>query len=892
MASTSTGTNSSKSSVPASLKNAPPGAIGSVPGGGYLIPNKAAPGGASVIMPGQNMSTPPKSLIGGRSGGGGGSSSSAGTVSAPISIAPQKASQQAQDTAKTLATQNTLTAANAIQRDQNYAFSKSSGAVVYPGYGSSSYSSFKNSYPTTALLELYNQPDYRQVSSGTKISNPFFGDKKVSPSQMAFSVDILSGVPTEYAGLNIGTKQAIASSKAFAEVQSSIQNRINTGALPYSTDEERKSTEQIAMKEFTSQVEASNKYFATTGFSKDIAYTPPPISQRLQTGAELVVPAALTVGALAIGQPELALFAGDISSAYFITKGVAKGDVPTIAGGLAMGVGQFGAEGYYLTKQALGQTAFKVSTPQFIKAEGGDVYAQVFAERIIPSGEAKQTVDYTMLLTKSTKGDVFGTAESGSNVLLKSGTETFFGQTTGGFGKTRTVLMNAPFPTIDVTKPLSAGFQASALEIGGASYGSKSLRIELPETMGSAGSFYTKGKEAGFKTTPFYSLSKETPEGLSVMGGKPSKLSLGFENIKLKGSVEYYGKILSTDLEPVTTGGFGETTQTFYHSTSSKNVPSILEKGLIPSAKSGVYQGKVKPLSFVSTGTSAEATKGFGLRSVIQQGGEVKTLKISIPESKMSGLLASSEKLSGVNEFRFKEVPKEYISVLELKGFELPKAQRATFEVASGLITKQAGRESLSMTGARGLTGFQGVSSLSVGSSSLTSGLKQSSFSFNTQTLQPQTGYKFASVTVSGLSSGLGTVSLVKPSFVSPSASSLKSLELQSQAQAYKQVSPLQNPTKTMAAGFGFGFAPALGFGGGLDMPSLGGFALPKPKNRGRKASYDIAPSFTAIVENIKMTSPLKISSKVGVTPFQTRGLLVTKKGKPGKGPYFRFTDL
>jgi hypothetical protein len=75
-------------------------------------------------------------------------------------------------------------------------------------------------------------------------------------------------------------------------------------------------------------------------------------------------------------------------------------------------------------------------------------------------------------------------------------------------------------------------------------------------------------------------------------------------------------------------------------------------------------------------------------------------------------------------------------------------------------------------------------------------------------------------------------------------------------------------------------------------MPSLGGYAIPNYRRRGKLASFNIAPSFTAIVENIKMTSPLKVSKNFGVTPFQTRGLLTTKKGKPGKGPYFKLVDF
>lgn len=75
--------------------------------------------------------------------------------------------------------------------------------------------------------------------------------------------------------------------------------------------------------------------------------------------------------------------------------------------------------------------------------------------------------------------------------------------------------------------------------------------------------------------------------------------------------------------------------------------------------------------------------------------------------------------------------------------------------------------------------------------------------------------------------------------------------------------------------------------------PSLGGYADRKIKELGRKANLvNIAPGFTSIVRETKITAPLKVSRTLGVTPFQTRGLLVTKKGRPAKGPYFKLTDI
>ena len=80
---------------------------------------------------------------------------------------------------------------------------------------------------------------------------------------------------------------------------------------------------------------------------------------------------------------------------------------------------------------------------------------------------------------------------------------------------------------------------------------------------------------------------------------------------------------------------------------------------------------------------------------------------------------------------------------------------------------------------------------------------------------------------------------------------------------------------------------------GGFGMPELGGYIINVPRTRGKKSKeVSIAPSFTGIVQNIKMTNSLKVSKEFGVTPFQTRGLLVNKKGKRSNKPYFEIIDF
>jgi len=97
------------------------------------------------------------------------------------------------------------------------------------------------------------------------------------------------------------------------------------------------------------------------------------------------------------------------------------------------------------------------------------------------------------------------------------------------------------------------------------------------------------------------------------------------------------------------------------------------------------------------------------------------------------------------------------------------------------------------------------------------------------------------------------------------------------------QFVPIVNP-RSRINGFNFNTPIIGGFGG---LPSLGGYALPNILGQGRKSKeVRIAPSFTGIVQNLKIKSPVKVSRSLGVTPFQTRGLLT------GSGPYSKLVDF
>jgi hypothetical protein len=88
----------------------------------------------------------------------------------------------------------------------------------------------------------------------------------------------------------------------------------------------------------------------------------------------------------------------------------------------------------------------------------------------------------------------------------------------------------------------------------------------------------------------------------------------------------------------------------------------------------------------------------------------------------------------------------------------------------------------------------------------------------------------------------------------------------------------------------GFSFLPITGkgFGGGFDTPSLGGFALPNIRTRGRKNTFNITPSFTGIVANIKQKGTLKLSKEFGLLPGQVRGVQTAKTSKA----YYELVDF
>lgn len=485
-------------------------------------------------------------------------------------------------------------------------------------------------------------------------------------------------------------------------------------------------------------------------------------------------------------------------------------------GGTKLGsqvVGQFDIGTKAVSLKELKKQPFKISTPSYIKNERGDIYAVVFGERISSSGKAKQTVEYTTLISKGGRPDRLGITESGSNILLEKGFEKYYGQTTFNRGKVTTKLttkiFNKEFTTQSVV-PFKAGFRATPLDITSLTIGNKNLRSVFPEgTSASAGNFYVTTKK-GFKTSGFYSIAKETPEGISILGGRPTKALLGFKGIKLQGKVDYLGSVLRT--------GYPEV-----------NLPKELGgTGSRPSSSGNGLQLDFKPSSILQEATGKTAN-AFIIKEAGAQG-----FKVAPSIYSGTGLYERTDLTS-----------------------YLPKGGS---KFSSRLIEGSSTRINPGLFNIQGLYSTKTNTRLfTPTATSITNlGKTNSALFTNSQSTQGQRN---------NLASAFG----------------LGSSQIQEQGQSYK----LDLPT---ASGLGFTYGGKFDFGFGFpDSQQFSGYAEPQRKKRGRKSPFNIAPSFTGIVGNFKITNPIKVSKTFGVTPFQTRGLLV---GKKSKGSYFKLVDF
>lgn len=406
---------------------------------------------------------------------------------------------------------------------------------------------FVDMKPTRELLDAYSSFITKQNKDMTIMENPFYGPtptSKLSVGQLQYSVDAIAGVDAKSAGLPLDIKKTVLATEINLKVQQDIQKNIDLGKIEYTTKEDIAKVDKIAQESFKKQYSEALKN-NNFGFTGTVAYNPREFYSNLaKAGAETLLPVSIAAGASFLGAPAVALAVGDLTASYFIGKGVATGELKDIASGFAIGAGNVAFEGYQLTKAALAETRFNVAAPQFVKTPSGDMFAEIFAERTIPSGEASQTVNYKLLLTRKQLPDVFAKNEEGFDTLIKKGSEEFFGQTVGGVGKVKTTIVNEPFFTVKNTKSLGAGFKASPLEPKYAGVGVRDVKIDFPDA--SLGTLYTKLEKGPQKFNNFYTVSKELPDSTAVVGGRVKGFIEDVGNIKIRGPVEYKGRLFET----------------------------------------------------------------------------------------------------------------------------------------------------------------------------------------------------------------------------------------------------------------------------------------------------------------------------------------------------------
>jgi hypothetical protein len=409
--------------------------------------------------------------------------------------------------------------------------------------------------------------------------------------------------------------------------------------------------------------------------------------------------------------------------------------------------------------------------------------------------------------------------------------------------------------------------------------------------------FFTDlGKGSGeFTFKGLGSVIKESSFGGLFSTGEPAALERAFGSLTIKaekgitrlaGDIDFnvYGKAipkvenLFKQFEKVSPGRFSlEGGQLSFKGEKiiegfGKDIPSIVQR---PLGYKSMFPKSMK----LSTGGDIAGQK-FG-ESLVQKFSTALTIK-GTPEGLVLGPRAGQEKvlpdiykmLGRASELSPKSSGE--LKALQTRFGKLAVEMNPAIDLKSGTI---GGGKPL----AKGYT--FGVSSFAPGVSSISKS-QRTSFSMPSS----------KSIVSSLSSSSLGSLSLSysKSSVSSSSFPSLSSLSSRSSVSSISSVSSLSSvssmsskSSKSSMSSMGSAFKFS---GFGLpEMPSLGGYAAPIKKTRGKKSPFDIAPSFTGIIENIKMTSPLKVSRSLGVTPFQTRGLLT---GKKRKGAYFKLVDF
>lgn len=392
------------------------------------------------------------------------------------------------------------------------------------------------------------------------------------------------------------------------------------------------------------------------------------------------------------------------------------------------------------------------------------------------------------------------------------------------------------------------------------------------------------------------------------------------------------GKISSMELNPtreieISNKVFNKDMITLYHTTPSKNIPSILEKGLIPGKASGIH-GVIGDSDKVFTAISRQTAEGY---KVMGEGREI--LNIQIPK-KMFFEQVKKEGVGTIGQVKFDFIPTKYIegskdfgtgfskiekSVIKqtreglliktnLKDFTITKIiKQPKFETTFDISTSNKGTDlalkQLAKQQTKSSKGFLTTSTVQQFKTELVPMIKSPTKSFSSQALsglklegvkssnkfatqltkldtrQKEFGqfntfssslqksdsmFKTSNLPKTTLATLPGQDQLQPGRLATMQLSGLKEIELS------KEMFRTPAPFTTFSPGFkisppGFSGLPFFGA-----LPSLGdGGVSTRRKKKKKKVKTKIAPSFTAGVFDLR--GPLPKSGKFGITPFQLR---------------------
>ena len=213
---------------------------------------------------------------------------------------------------------------------------------------------------------------------------------------------------------------------------------------------------------------------------------------------------------------------------------------------------------------------------------------------------------------------------------------------------------------------------------------------------------------------------------------------------------------------------------------------------------------------------------------------------------------------------QYGQFAKTYYPGLDLKtGVTLGSTTIKTLPVTSSLVGSVFSSKSLPSN----VNSIFSRSSMSVPSRSISSfssyPSSKSSSSYSTSSLS----------SISSRSSSSSSSSYSTSSFSSSSSSSSSS--------SYSSSSSSSSSSSYSSSNYGGMYFPP------LRLPEMGGdLQFIKPSRRGKKSGFNISPGFSSIVTGKTISSPLRVSRELGVTPFQVRG--IKSKGFKGSS-YFRF---